>query len=111
MAGIIADGNWERKRLYSSWDDAIIHERTQYQTFQPERLRYEQFQNWAYLLEQSLALVTALVPEIGYDRAANLAKQDHKTGKNLRELALEDGIAAEVLDNLLDPASMTEPKS
>ncbi len=63
------------------------------------------------LLEQSLALVTALVPEIGYDRAADLAKQAHKTGKTLRELALEDGVAAEVLDRLLDPASMTEPKS
>lgn len=65
----------------------------------------------ANLLEQSLALVTALVPEIGYDRSADLAKQAHKTGKTLRELALEDGVAAEVLDRLLDPASMTEPKS
>ncbi len=63
------------------------------------------------LLEQSLALVTALVPEIGYDRAAELAKQAHKTGRTLRELALEDGVAAEVLDRLLDPASMTEPKA
>ena len=63
------------------------------------------------LLEQSLALVTALVPEIGYDRSTDLAKQAHKTGRTLRELALEDGVAAEVLDKLLDPASMTEPKS
>ncbi|NOQ40988.1 MAG: aspartate ammonia-lyase [Desulfuromusa sp.] len=63
------------------------------------------------LLEQSLALVTALVPEIGYDRATDLAKQAHKTGRTLRELALEDGVAAAVLDKLLDPASMTEPKS
>lgn len=63
------------------------------------------------LLERSLALVTALVPEIGYDRAAELAKQAHKTGKTLRDLALEDGIAGEVLDKFLDPASMTEPKS
>ncbi|NOQ52053.1 MAG: aspartate ammonia-lyase [Desulfuromonadaceae bacterium] len=63
------------------------------------------------LLEQSLALVTALVPEIGYDRAGDLAKQAHKTGRTLRELALEDGIAAEVLNKLLDPTSMTEPKS
>jgi fumarate hydratase class II len=62
------------------------------------------------LLEQSLALVTALVPEIGYDRAADLAKQAHKTGKTLRELALEDGMDAKTLDKLLDPASMTEPK-
>ncbi|MDX2494474.1 MAG: class II fumarate hydratase [Desulfuromusa sp.] len=65
----------------------------------------------ADLLEQSLALVTALVPEIGYDRAANLAKQAHKTGKTLRELALIDGVDAEMLDKLLDPALMTEPKS
>ncbi len=63
------------------------------------------------LLEQSLALVTALVPEIGYDRATDLAKQAHKTGRTLRELALEDGVDAAILDKLLDPASMTEPKS
>ena len=54
--------------------------------------------------------MTALVPEIGYDRATNLAKQAHKTGETLRELALKDGISADILDKLLDPASMTEPK-
>ena len=63
------------------------------------------------LLEQSLALVTALVPEIGYDRATDLAKQAHKTGRTLRELALEDGISEETLDKLLDPALMTEPRA
>jgi len=62
------------------------------------------------LLEQSLALVTALVPEIGYDRAAELAKEAHKTGKTLRELALADGIPATTLDRLLDPARMTKPQ-
>ncbi|PLX97409.1 MAG: aspartate ammonia-lyase [Desulfuromonas sp.] len=62
------------------------------------------------LLERSLALVTALVPEIGYDRAAALAKEAHKTGRTLRELALEDGVPAETLDKLLDPAEMVEPK-
>ncbi len=61
------------------------------------------------LLEQSLALVTALVPEIGYDHAAALAKEAHKTGKTLRELALRDGIDDETLDKLLDPAAMTHP--
>ena len=63
------------------------------------------------LLEQSLALVTALVPEIGYDRSAELAKEAHKTGRTLRELALEDGVDEEVLDRLLDPASMTRPSA
>lgn len=61
------------------------------------------------LLEQSLALVTALVPEIGYDRSAELAKTAHKTGRTLRDLALQDGVAEDVLDRLLDPASMTRP--
>ncbi|MFO7766940.1 MAG: class II fumarate hydratase [Pelovirga sp.] len=63
------------------------------------------------LLEQSLALVTALVPEIGYDRSAELAKEAHKTGRTLRDLALEDGVDEEVLDRLLDPASMTRPSA
>ncbi len=67
-------------------------------------------QRCAELLEQSLALVTALVPVIGYDRSAELAKQAHKTGRTLRELALEEGVAADLLDKLLDPATMTEPK-
>ncbi|MBN1957870.1 MAG: class II fumarate hydratase [Desulfuromonadales bacterium] len=61
------------------------------------------------LLERSLALVTALVPEIGYDRSSELAKRAHQTGRTLRELALEEGLSAERLDQLLDPASMTRP--
>jgi fumarate hydratase class II len=64
----------------------------------------------AHLLEQSLALVTALVPEIGYDHAANLAKEAHKTGATLRELALRDGVDPDTLDRLLDPAHMLAPE-
>ena len=40
-------------------------------------------------LEQSLALATALVPAIGYDRAASLAKKAYDTGKTVREIALQ----------------------
>ena len=61
------------------------------------------------LLEQSLALVTALVPEIGYDHAARLAKEAHTSGATLRELALRDGMDAATLDRLLDPANMLNP--
>lgn len=64
----------------------------------------------AHLLEQSLALVTALVPEIGYDHAASLAKEAHKTGATLRDLALRDGVDATTLDRLLDPAHMLAPE-
>ncbi len=39
-------------------------------------------------LERSLAMCTALAPEIGYDAAAAIAKKAYKTGKNVREVAL-----------------------
>ena len=61
------------------------------------------------LVEQGLMLATALAPVIGYDEAAALAKEAFKSGRTIRELALERGMAAEDLDRLLDPASMTEP--
>jgi fumarate hydratase class II len=55
-------------------------------------------------VEQSLAMVTALVPEIGYEKAAELAKEAHATGQTIREVAREkSGIAAERLEQLLDP--------
>ena len=61
------------------------------------------------LVEQGLMLATALAPVIGYDEAAALAKEALKSGRTIRELALERGMAADDLDRLLDPASMTEP--
>lgn len=64
----------------------------------------------ANLLEKSLALVTALVPQIGYDHAARLAKEAHQSGATLRELALRDGIDAATLDRLLDPTHMLTPE-
>jgi fumarate hydratase class II len=61
------------------------------------------------LVEQGLMLATALAPEVGYDAAAALAKEAFKSGRTIRELATERGIAADRLDELLDPAKMTEP--
>jgi len=61
------------------------------------------------LVEQGLMLATALAPVIGYDEAAKMAKEAFKSGKTIRELALERGMSAEQLDELLDPAKMTEP--
>ena len=61
------------------------------------------------LVEQGLMLATALAPEIGYDAVAAMAKEALKSGRTIRELALEHGIAPERVDELLDPASMTEP--
>jgi fumarate hydratase, class II len=61
------------------------------------------------LVEQGLMLATALAPEIGYDAAAALAKDAFKSGRTIREVAAERGIAPDRLDELLDPAAMTEP--
>ena len=61
------------------------------------------------LVEQGLMLATALAPEIGYDAAAALAKEAFLSGRTIRELAMERGIPPERLDDLLDPAAMTEP--
>jgi fumarate hydratase class II len=60
------------------------------------------------LIEQSLAMVTALNPRIGYDAAAAIAKESVKTGKTVRELCLEKKVLpADELARLLDPRSMT----
>src|SRR5436305_2342308 len=63
----------------------------------------------AELVERSLAMVTALVPRIGYDAAAEIAKESVKTGKTVRELCLEKQVlpAAE-LAAALDPWEQTE---
>jgi len=57
------------------------------------------------LVEGSLAMVTALVPAIGYDAAAALAKEAAATGRTVRALCLEKGVLPpEELARLLDPA-------
>jgi len=61
-------------------------------------------------LEQSLMLVTALNPHIGYDNAAKIAKKAHKDGTTLREAAVALGlVSAEDFDRWVDPRRMTEP--
>jgi fumarate hydratase class II len=61
----------------------------------------------AELMEQSLALVTSLAPALGYDRAAELAKQACREGKTIRELLLAEQILPEdELSRLLDPERM-----
>src|SRR6202023_2476217 len=62
------------------------------------------------LVELSMAMVTSLAPIIGYDRAAEIAKESVKTGKTVRELCREKKILPEAeLNRALDPVAMTEP--
>jgi fumarate hydratase class II len=64
------------------------------------------------LIEQSLAMVTALVPAIGYEAAAQIAQESFSTGRTVRELCLEKKLVApEVLEKLLDPRGQTEPRA
>ncbi len=60
------------------------------------------------LVQRSLMLVTALTPHLGYDRAAEVAKQALASGRTLREVVLERGLLDEAtLDRALDPMGMT----
>jgi fumarate hydratase class II len=61
------------------------------------------------LVEKSLAMVTSLVPKIGYDAAAEIAKESVRTGKTVRELCRERKILPEAeLAEALDPWGQTE---
>jgi fumarate hydratase class II len=62
----------------------------------------------AELLERSLMLVTALAPTIGYDAATEIAKHAHRTGKTLREAAIELGHVDEaIFERVVRPETMT----
>jgi fumarate hydratase class II len=61
-------------------------------------------------LRKSLMLVTALNPHIGYDNAAKIAKTAHKTGKTLKETAVELGlVTAQQFDEWVRPEKMVSP--
>jgi fumarate hydratase class II len=60
------------------------------------------------LVEESLAMVTALVPAIGYDAAAEIAKEAWRTGRRVRELCIERAVLPrDELERLLDPLRMS----
>ena len=64
-----------------------------------------------FLLDNSLMIVTALAPRIGYDRAAQIAKTAHKNGTTLKEEVLRTGLINEKdYENLMSPIKMTKPK-
>ena len=62
------------------------------------------------LVELSMAMVTSLAPIIGYDRAADIAKQSAKTGRTVRQLCEEQNVLPPgELRRALDPVAMTRP--
>ncbi|MCO6382358.1 class II fumarate hydratase [Oceanicola sp. 502str15] len=64
------------------------------------------------LMEESLMLVTALAPTIGYDNATKVAKTAHKNGTTLKEEAIALGfVDAETFDRVVRPEEMVGPKA
>ena len=63
------------------------------------------------LLNNSLMLVTALAPRIGYDNAAKIAKSAHKNGTTLKEEVIKSGTLTEKeYKKIMNPMLMTKPK-
>jgi fumarate hydratase, class II len=61
-------------------------------------------------IEQSLAMCTVLAPVIGYDQAAQIAKEAYASGRTIREVARESsGLSEAKLNELLEPRKQTEP--
>lgn len=63
-----------------------------------------------YLVENSVGIITAICPHVGYKKAAEIAKKAIQSGESVRDLILKEGILKkEELDEILNPAAMTEP--
>ena len=66
--------------------------------------------NGPEMVERGLAIVTTLVPHIGYDASAAIAKKAQTTGRTVKEVAAEEtDLSPAELDEILDPTTMTEP--
>jgi aspartate ammonia-lyase len=62
-------------------------------------------------VENSIGVVTALVPAIGYEASTAVAKEALESGKSVSELVIARGLLTrQQLDELLDPANMTAPR-
>lgn len=63
-----------------------------------------------YLVENSIGVITAICPYVGYQKAADIAKTALQTGSSIRELILKEHLLTEdELNKILDPVNMTEP--
>lgn len=63
-----------------------------------------------YLVENSVGIITAICPHVGYQAAADIAKKALKTGEPVRDLILKEGLLTkEHLEHILNPVNMTEP--
>ena len=102
MMPVIAHNLLEGIRLLGNVSDILAEKCVSGITANRERCRE--------LIELSMAMVTSLAPKIGYDRAAEIAKESARTGKTVRQICLEKKVLPEAeLNAALDPVAMTEP--
>lgn len=102
MMPVAADALLESIRLMANATDAFAEFCLQGMEANEEKCRDS--------IERSLAMATALNPHIGYERAAELAKEAFQTGKTIRQLCSEKNILPpEQLDEVLDHRRMTHP--
>ena len=99
---VIADALLESIRLLA--DGCVSFTRHALEGMRPDRERIRSH------LEDSIMLVTALAPHIGYDAAAAIAKDAHARGTSLREAALASGeVSGEDFDRWVVPGDMVHP--
>jgi aspartate ammonia-lyase len=73
-------------------------------TANPERMRS--------FVENSIGVITALVPELGYETTTEIAKEALETGRGVYDLVCERGLMTrDQLDRLLNPDAMTGPRA
>ena len=61
-------------------------------------------------VDNSVGIITAICPHVGYEKASQIAKEAIATGKPVKEMIMAEGLLSEAeLDIILDPYSMTEP--
>jgi aspartate ammonia-lyase len=73
-------------------------------TANPERMRS--------FVEHSIGVITALVPELGYETTTEIAKEALETGRGVYDLVCERGLMTrDQLDRLLNPEAMTAPRA
>ncbi len=102
MTPVLADALLESLALLSRATEVFSQKCVEGIIAQPEHC--------AHVLEASLAMVTSLVPWIGYDRAAEIAKECERTGGTVREICSRLGVLPEeTLAQALSPAAMCAP--
>ncbi len=61
-------------------------------------------------VDRGLSMVTALVPEIGYDLSAKIAQEAEKSGRTISEVAIEmTDLSEQKINDVLDPFKMINP--